>query len=176
MLRDREKVIVVLGGAAAALILLVSFVIVPDIAKVRSLSRAYAAAGKDLAEFRRMRPELEKADREVRQKAGRITAAANATESPLTRLTAAIQEAGFPQSAVSLKSAGAKDGEFYREESFDIRVENLTYLEAVKLLTKLENGPLPLAVRSVTFKSRYDDPKYLDATMRIGFLLPPGRR
>ncbi len=176
MLRDREKAILVLGGAAAALILLVSFVIAPDIAKVRTLSKAYAAAGKELAEFRRIRPELEKADREVRQKAGRITANANATESPLTRLTASVQEAGFPQSAMSLKSAGAKDGEFFREESFDLRMENLTYLEAVKLLSKLENGPLPLVIRSVSLKSRYDDPKYLDATLRIDFLLPPGRR
>jgi hypothetical protein len=175
VLRDREKAVVVLGGSAAALILLLSFFVAPEISKVQSLSRAYAAAGKDLAELRRMRPELERTDREVRQKAGRISAAANAAESPLGRLTAAVQEAGFPQSAFSLKSAGAKDGEFYREESFDLKIENLTYLEAIKLLTKLEGGPLPLVPRSVSLKSRYDDSKYLDATLRIGFLLPIGR-
>jgi len=51
-------------------------------------------------------------------------------------------------------------------------VENLTYLEAIRLLSRMEGGALPLVVRSVNLKSRYDDNKYLDATLRIGFLLP----
>jgi hypothetical protein len=54
-------------------------------------------------------------------------------------------------------------------------MENLTYLEAARLITRLENGPLPVVIRSSLLKSRYDDAKYLDATFRIGFLLPPGR-
>ena len=175
MLRSREKVFVFLGGAAAALILLFTFVVVPGVAKVRSLSRAYSQAGKDLADLRNMRPELERIDREVRQKSGRVTAAANDSESPLARLTASLQEAGFPQSAFSLKSGGVKDGEFQREETFDLKIENLTYLEALRLVTRLENGPLPVVIRSAQLKSRYDDSKYLDTTFRIGFLHPLSR-
>ena len=159
----------------AALIFLLSFVVVPGVAKVRSLSRAFSAAEQDLAELRKSRPELERSDREVRQRDGRIAAGTNAAESPLTRLSAAVQEAGFPQTAFSLKSGGAKDGEFLREESFDLKVENLTYLEAVRLISKLENGPLPVAIRSAQLKTRYDDAKYLDGTFRVGFLLPLSR-
>jgi hypothetical protein len=112
----------------------------------------------------------------VRQKSGRATAAANAKESPLARLTADLQEAGFPQSAFSLKSSGGKEGLTFREESFDLRIENLTYLEAVRLVNRLENGTaLPLVIRSAQLKSRYDDSKYLDASFRIGFFLPLNR-
>ncbi len=175
MLRSREKTILILGGGAAALILLLTLVVIPDIAKVRSLSRQVSLAEKDLADLRKMRPELERADREVRQKGARAIGAANAKESPLARLTADLQEAGFPQSAFSLKSSGGKDGQSFREESFDLRIENLTYLEAVRLTTRLENGALPVVVRSAQLKSRYDDSKYLDATFRIGFLLPLNR-
>ena len=175
MLRSREKVFVYLGGAAVALILLFTFVVVPGVAKVRNLSRAYSRAGKDLADLRSMRPELERIDREVRQKSGRVTAAANASESPLARLTASLQEAGFPQAAFSLKSGGVKDGEFQREETFDLKIENLTYLEALRMVTRLENGPLPVVIRSAQLKSRYDDSKYLDTTFRIGFLHPLSR-
>lgn len=175
MLREREKFILVAGGIAAAIILLLTFVVVPEAARVRSLSRQYEAARNDLAELRKVRPELERADREVRQKTSRVSSAANAQESPLARLTAALQDAGFPQSAVSLKSAGAKDGEFFREEAFDLKIENVTYLEAAKLVTRLENGPLPVVIRSAQLKSRYDDAKYLDATFRIALLLPPGK-
>lgn len=175
MLRSREKTVLTLGAVAAALILLFSFLVIPGISRVRSLARAADAAEKDLADLREMRPELTRLDREVRRKMARVTAAANSTESSLSRLTAGVQEAGFPQSAVSIKSSGTKTGEFVNEEAFDLKVENLTYLEAVQLLQRLEAGPLPVAIRSANLKSRYDDPRYLDATLRIGFLTPAVR-
>lgn len=164
-----------LGGAAAALILLFSFVVFPGVSRVRALSRASEAAEQELVDLRKMRPELSRLDREVRRKMGRVTAAANSAESPLSRLTAAVQEAGFPQSAVSVKSGGTKTGEFVNEESFDLKVENITYREALRLLDRLENGTLPVTVRSANLKSRYDDPRYLDATLRVGVLSPAGR-
>jgi len=102
--RSREKTVLLLGGGAAALILLLTLVVIPDAARVRSLSRQISLAEKDLADLRKMRPELERADREVRQMSTRATAAANAKESPLARLTSELQEAGFPQSAFSLRA------------------------------------------------------------------------
>ena len=172
MLDPREKKIVVVGGAAAALILLITFVAFPAAGRYRSLSKASAAAERDLAELRRMRPELEGLDREVRARAGRVTAAANEAASPLARLQGSVQSLGIASSAVSVKSAGTKEVEFYAEEAFDVRVDNMTYLEAVQLLTKLEDGPLPVAIRSVRLKSRFDDGRYVDATIRLGYLRP----
>ena len=175
MLRSREKVVLALGAAAAAAILLLSFVVIPGVSRVSALSRAAVLAEKDLEELRRMRPELANLDRKVRRKMTTVTSSAKSNESPLARLTASIQEAGLPQSAFSLKSAGPRTGEYVNEEAFDLKVENLTYLEAVQLLSRMENGPLPVVVRSVNLKSRYDDSKYLDATFRIGFLSPAKR-
>lgn len=175
MLRSRERIVLVLGAAAVVLILLLAFVVIPGVGRVRSLARASDFAERDLAELRRMRPELSRLDRDVLVKMGRATAAANVAESPLARLTAGLQEAGFPQSAVSLKSGGTRTGEFVTEEAFDLKVENITYLEAVRLLERLENGPLPVTVRSAHLKSRFDDSRYLDATLRIGFLAPAHR-
>jgi len=175
VLRSREKVVLAMGAAAAALILLFAFLVIPGISRVRSLARASEAAEKELAELRTMRPELTRLDREVRRKMGQIAATANSTASSLSRLTAAVQEAGFPQSAVSIKSGATKTGEFVNEEAFDLKVENITYLEAIQLLKRLEGGTLPLAVRTVNLKSRYDDSRYLDATLRIGFLAPAAR-
>ncbi len=81
-------------------------------------------------------------------------------------------EAGIPQAAFSVKSGGARDGEFFREESFDVRMENLTYLEAVKAIQRLSAEDLPSVVRSALLKSRYEDPRYLDVTLRVGYLSP----
>lgn len=175
MFRSREKVVLALGACAAVLILFLSFVVIPGISRVRSLSRSSVVAEKDLADLRKMRPELTRLDREVRRRLTQVSAAANASQSPLARLTASIQETGFPQSAFSLKSAGSRNGEFASEEAFDLKMENLTYLEAIRLLTRLENGPLPVVVRSANLKSRFDDSKYLDVNLRIGFLTPANR-
>jgi type II secretory pathway component PulM len=172
VLRDREKRVLVIGGAAAAVLLLLTFVLIPGFSRIRSQARAVAAAEADLAEVRKARPEIERIKSETGAKAAIVRAAANVKDAPLTRITSALQEAGIPQAALNIKSGGARDGDLFREESFDVRIENLTYLEAVKMLQRLSAGSLPVAIRSASLKSRYDDPRYLDVTLRVGFLTP----
>jgi type II secretory pathway component PulM len=172
VLRDREKRVLVIGGIAAAALLILAFVVIPGISRIKSQARAVAAAEADLAEVRKARPEIDRIQRETAAKAGIVRAAANVKDAPLSRITSALQEAGIPQAALNIKSGGARDGERFREESFDVRIENLTYLEAVKTLQRLSAGSLPVTIRSTTLKSRYDDPRYLDVTLRVGFLTP----
>jgi type II secretory pathway component PulM len=172
VLRDREKRVLVIGGAVAAALLLLTFVVIPGFSRIKSQARAAAAAESELAEVRKARPEIERIQRETGAKAGIVRTAANVKEAPLTRITAALQEAGIPQAALNIKSGGARDGDLFREESFDVRIENLTYLEAVKTLQRLSAGSLPVTIRSASLKSRYDDPRYLDVTLRVGFLTP----
>ncbi len=172
MLRDREKRVLVAGGVLAAVLLLLIFVLIPGISRIRSQARAVAAAESDLAEVRKARTEIERIQRETGTIGAVVQSAANGKDAPLSRLTSALQEAGIPQAALSIKSGGTRDGEFFREESFDVRMENLTYLEAVKTLQKLSAGMLPVAIRSASLKSRYDDPRYLDVTLRVGYLTP----
>lgn len=172
MLRDREKRFLTIGGAAAAFIILLTFVIFPSVSRIKSQARAVAAAESDLAEVRKARPELERIQRGIRVKGDVIRATANAKDSPLSRLASVLQEAGIPQSAFSAKSTGTRDGEFFREETFEIRIENLTYLEAIKAMQRLAPDSLPTAIRSASLKSRYDDPRYLDVTLRVGYFTP----
>lgn len=161
-----------LGGAAAAVLLLFTFVVFPGVSRLKTLARASAAAQNDLAEVRKARPEIERIQRDTVQRAGVVRAAANRKESPLTRIATVLQDASIPQSAFSVKSGGVRDGETFREESFDVRLENLTYLEAVKTLQRLSGPDVPMVVRSATLKSRYDDARYLDVTLRVGYLSP----
>ena len=172
MLLYREKRVLVIGGAAAAVLLLLTFVMIPGFSRIKSQARAVAAAESDLAEVRKARPEIERIQRETSSKAGVVRAGANVKDAPLSRITSALQEAGIPQAALNIKSGGARDGELFREEAFDVRIENLTYLEAVKTLQRLSAGTLPVAIRSASLKSRYDDARYLDVTLRVGYLTP----
>jgi len=172
VLREREKRVLVIGGAVAAALLLLTFVLIPGVSRIKSQTRAVAAAETDLAEMRKARPEIERIQSETNAKAGIVRAAANVKDAPLSRITSALQEAGIPQAALNIKSGGVRNGELFREESFDVRIENLTYLEAVTTLQRLSAGSLPVTIRSATLKSRYDDPRYIDVTLRVGFLTP----
>ncbi len=172
MILDREKRFLAFGGVAAALLLILSFLVLPAVSRLKSLARQSAAAESDLAELRRARPEIERIRLETVRRTAVVAAAANQGESPTARLASALQEAGIPQSAFSLKSGGGRDGESFREESFDVRMENLTYLEAVKTLQRLSGQELPVVIRSALLKSRYDNPRYLDVTLRVGYLSP----
>jgi type II secretory pathway component PulM len=172
VLREREKRVLVIGGAAAAFLLLLAFVVIPGVSRIKSQARAVASAEADLADLRKARPEIERILRETGAKAGIVRTAANVKDAPLSRITSALQEAGIPQSALNIKSGGVRNGELFREESFDVRMENLTYLEAVRTLQRLSAGSLPIAIRSATLKSRFDDPRYIDVTLRVGFLTP----
>jgi hypothetical protein len=170
--RDREKRVLFLGGIAAAAILVLTFVVFPGLSRLKSGARATAAAEADLAEVRRARPEIDRIQQETRQRSSLVQSSANSKDSPVSQLSAALQEAGVPQSAFSVKSGGAKDGEFFREESFEVRMENLTYLEAVRAIQRLSAPASPTVVRSALMKGRYEDPRYLDVTLRVGFLSP----
>jgi len=156
----------------AAVLLLLVFAVIPVVSRIKSQARAVAAAEADLAEVRKARPEIQRIQGETGAKAGIVRTAANVKDAPLSRITSALQEAGIPQAALNIKSGGARDGERFREESFDVRIENLTYLEAVKTLQRLSAGSLPVTIRSASLKSRYDDPRYLDVTLRVGYLTP----
>ncbi len=172
MLRDREKRVLMIGGTVAAALLLLTFVVIPGISRITSQARVAAAAESELAEVRRAKPDIERIQRETAAKAGIVRAAANVKDAPLSRITSSLQEAGIPQAALNIKSGGARDGELFREEAFDVRMENLTYLEAVKTLQRLSAGSLPVVIRSASLKSRYDDARYLDVALRVGFLTP----
>lgn len=172
MLRDREKRVLAVGGAAAAALLLLSFVVFPSIARIRAQARAVAAAERDLAEVRNAIPEIGRIQLSIRNREDAVRAAANSNVSPLSRVTATLTEAGIPQAAFTAKSTGTRDGEFFRGETFEVRIENLTYLEAVKVLQKISGGAIPATIRSATLKSRFDDPRYIDTILRIDYLTP----
>lgn len=171
MLRNREQQVLAAGGVAALLIFLLSFQVIPGIDKIRAQGRARAQAERDLVELRSSVPALRALSAAIAPRKAQLAPVGSGQDSPLSRLTAVLQEAGFPQSAFSIKSGGVKDGEYVKEETFDIKIENRSYLELVRLLGKMEDGTLPVAIRSVSFKSRYENSSAIDASIRIGYLL-----
>jgi len=63
VLREREKRVLVIGGASAAVLLILTFVLIPGVSRIKSQARAVAAAEADLAEVRKARPQIERIQR-----------------------------------------------------------------------------------------------------------------
>jgi hypothetical protein len=171
VLRSREQQVLAAGGVAALLIFLLSFLVIPAVDKIKAQGRARAQAERDLVELRSAVPSLKAIAAQIAPRKALLAGVGTGQDSPLSRLTARLQEAGFPQSAFSIKSGGVKDGEYVKEESFDVKIENRSYLELVRFVGKLEDGTMPVTIRSVNFKSRYENSSAIDASLRIGYLL-----
>jgi len=172
VLLDRERRVLIGGAVAAAVLLAFSFLVVPPVSRLKTLSRVRAAAENELTEVRKARPELERSRADTARRLAAVNAAADRRESPAGHLAAILQGAGISQQAIRVKSGGVRDGETFREESFEVRMENLTYLEAVQAIRHLSGEDVPVVVRSAILKSRFDDPRYLDVALRAGYLSP----
>jgi len=62
------------------------------------------------------------------------------------------------------------------EEVSDVRVEGLTFNEAVNLVYRLEKGTLPLVIKKLNIRTRFDDPSRCDLSMILALLKPaPGQ-
>jgi hypothetical protein len=164
---------VVLGGAvAAAAILAATLVVAPAVQRIRTNERSLSRVEEDVRSLQALRPRVASLQEKSAALSRRFPAGQGTTrqESPLAMLTVAVQAAGVPQSSFSLASGGARDGERFREESFDIKIENRSFLDMVKVVSALADGKYPLLVRSVNLKARYEGNGSLDGVIRVGYL------
>lgn len=174
MLADRERRVLIGGGAAALAILVATLLVAPAARKIRTNERALARVEDDVRALQALAPRIAALQVKTASLARRFPGAAGTTrqESPLALLSVAVQSAGIPQSSFSLASGGARDGERFREERFDLKIENRPYLDVLKVVSALSEGKYPVIVRSVGVKGRYEENGNLDAVIRVGYLSP----
>jgi type II secretory pathway component PulM len=59
------------------------------------------------------------------------------------------------------------DNEHFRENSVEVRIENVSLFQVVEFLGAIERSPTYLRVKQVRLKTRYSDPNAMDATFLI---------
>jgi len=169
---DRERLVVLGGALAAAAILAATLVVAPAVQRIRSNERSLTRVEEELRSLQALRPRVTALQEKIATLSRRFPAGQGTSrqESPLAMLTVAVQAAGIAQSSFSIASGGARDGDRFREESFDIKIENRSYLDMVKVISALAEGKYPLLVRSVNLKARYEGNGSLDGVIRVGYL------
>lgn len=86
-----------------------------------------------------------------------------------------IEEIGIKGKSVKIAPVKGEERNGFIEDAADIRIEGLTFNEAINLLYRVEKGSRPLVVRKCNIRTRFDDPSRCDLTLIMALLRPvPG--
>lgn len=87
-----------------------------------------------------------------------------------------IEEIGIKGKGVKVSPLKGEERSGVIEDAADVRVDGLTFNEAVNLIYRLEKGSRPLVIKKCGLRVRFDDPSRCDLTIILAMLRPaPGQ-
>ena len=87
-----------------------------------------------------------------------------------------MEEIGIKGKGIKISPLKGEERSGFIEDAADVRVEGLTFNEAVNLIYRLEKGSRPLLIKKCNLRVRFDDPSRCDLTMIMALLKPvPGQ-
>lgn len=87
-----------------------------------------------------------------------------------------IEEIGIRGKGVKISPLKGEERSGLIEDAADVRVDGLTFNEAVNLIYRLEKGSRPLLIKKSSLRVRFDDPSRCDLTMILALLKPAASR
>jgi general secretion pathway protein M len=164
-LNDRERLFL-LGGAVVLVVILVGFGSYEAYRlKLVRLDKAIATRSRQLADFEnrrqealQLRQQMEQAERKLGESAGFSLATFIEGQ--------AGQIAGKTTLAYARPQPPVSRGNLH-EESLEAKLERLTLEQVLRLLWTIESGPVPMQVRAMELRKRFDDPALLDLTLTV---------
>ncbi|MBI5198266.1 MAG: type II secretion system protein M [Nitrospirae bacterium] len=165
-LKPREKGMIVFGGIAAILILLYAFVLAPAMDRYTTLSRLVDQKRVQYQEILALQKEygsLKKQHEELEKSASK----AQKEFSPLSFMENLSNQARIRDRVISMKPRFTPIDENYRESSIEIKAERLALPQLVTYLQLVENSGMPIKVKTLHIKTRFDDPSLADMTVTV---------
>ncbi|HTG00268.1 MAG TPA: type II secretion system protein GspM [Nitrospirota bacterium] len=160
-LEERDKKTLVIGGIIAAVIVLYAFVFSPLMADLSRKRDAIPKKEKDLAEMKVLKSEYQS----IQQQLQAAQAAAAKRGPLLTEIENITKQTNLSGKIVSLKPQAGVQTAGFRENTVEVRLENVALYDIVNYVFQLEQGTL--RIRKLQFKPRYDNPKLLNATLLV---------
>ena len=162
----RERVIVLVGGILAGLSLLFVLALDPLLAKLDRLERQANRKQKDIGELALL-------SQDYTIKRDRLAKAESRLPSPdsqfslLTFLEEATTRAGARDWITAMQPQVQSLAQGYQETAVDLRLEGVQLPELLALLVAIDQAPYDLQVRHLQIRPKFDNPIYLDATVRV---------
>jgi general secretion pathway protein M len=139
-------------------------------ARVGALEKKRAVRETVLKDLLPLKAAYQKARQSSDQLNGRI-----ATLRPDDSPSKIIEDIGIKGKSVKIAPLKGEDRSGFTEDAADIRIEGLSFNEAVNILYRLEKGNRPLVIKKYNVRARFDDPSRCDLTLILALLKPaPG--
>lgn len=163
---QRERTIVLVGGLVVGLSLLFVLVVDPLLAKLDRLERQAVRKQKDVRELALLSQEYA-TKRDRLAKAEARMPAPDSQFSLLTFMEEAATTAGVREWITGMQPQVQSLAQGYQETAVDLRLEGVQLPELLALLITIDQAPYDLQVRHLQIRPKFDNPVYLDATVRV---------
>jgi general secretion pathway protein M len=95
---------------------------------------------------------------------------------PDDSLAKIIEDTGIKGKTVKIVPLKGEERNGFIEDAADVRIDGVTFNEAVNLLYRLEKGGRPLVIKKCNLRVRFDDPSRCDLSLILALLKPaPGQ-
>ena len=140
-------------------------------ARVRELEKKRASRETVLKELLPLKSAYRSARLSSDQLSGRLASLAP-EESPAK----IIEDIGIKGKSVKIVPLKGEERSGFIEDAADIRIENISFNEAINLLYRLEKGTRPIVIKKCNIRARFDDPSRSDLVIDMALLKPaPGQ-
>jgi len=163
---QRERMIVLAGGIVVGLSLLLIIVVDPLLAKLERLERQALRKQKEIKELTILGQEYT-TKRERLAEADRRMPTPDSQFSLLTFMEEAATRAGVRDWITGMQPQVQSVAQGYQETAVDLRLEGVQLPELLALLVVIDQAPYKLQVRHLQIRPKFDNPVYLDATIRV---------
>jgi len=163
---QRERTIVLVGGIVVGLSLLFVVVVDPLLSTFDRLERQAVRKQKDIGELALL-------SQEYTSKRDRLAKAESRLPTPdgqfylLTFMEEAATTAGVREWITAMQPQVQSLAQGYQETAVDLRLEGVQLPELLALLVAIDQAPYDLQVRHLQIRPKFDNPVYLDATVRV---------
>lgn len=162
-LTQRDRVALLIGGLFVVTVLIFFGIVAPYRASLQRLDTRIAARQRQLKEMQTLRQECQQLRRQLAATEQRMSAGTDFSLFALVE-NLSVRFAGR-DSLVYMRPRPTVVQHGYREDSVEIKLENISLAQLVRLLYAVETGREPVQVKALRIKTRFDDRSLLDAVL-----------
>jgi general secretion pathway protein M len=162
-LTQRDRLALLIGGLIVAAALIFFGIAAPYRASMQRLDTRIAARQRQLAEMQTLRQECLQLRRKLAANEQRMAASTDFSLFALVE-NLSVRFAGR-NSLVYMRPRPTVVQNGYREDSVEIKLENIGLSQLVRLLYAVDTGREPVQVKALRIKTRFDDRSLLDAVL-----------
>ena len=156
---------VIVGGLAVVLSLLYFAIVAPYRSAMSRLDRQIAARSVQLHEVKVLQGRYLQLQSQMNQ----VTRLLGKRQdfSALTFIEGLVEQTAGRENLLSMRPQSPETRNEFTIDSVEIKLERLTLKQLLELLLGFEGATMPMQVKSLTLKQRFDDRSLLDASMTV---------